>query len=116
MKEILEQFCINDANNKVVDLTTMTGKKLIRGFRASLESLEWLEGEDVLFGAISFFGTMHHVTCVRVTEDRFLCQVGTNDPHNRLDDVLAGSEGAGETVELPGFEGRWVIGIDPFRD
>ncbi len=87
----------------------------IRAF-GDLTDAEVLEGEDTIFGQVLIFGVRHHVTFVKVTRDPQTGeQVGTNDPHERLDDILAGADGAGETVEIPGVEGDWVCGVDPHR-
>lgn len=81
-----------------------------------LLDLGWMdkEVEDTLKGTVILFGAYHHVTFVRVTTDDGV-QVGTRDPYARLDDILTGAEGAGTTVEIPGFEGEWVVGLDPYR-
>lgn len=83
-----------------------------------LEDLSWMnkDKEDVLKGTVVIFGTCHHVTLVRVRNDDGCVQVGTRDPYERLEDVLAGADGCGQTVEVPGFEGEWVVGVDPYRD
>lgn len=104
------------SSDKNIDLTTETGKEIVASFGGLLENLVWLDGEDVLFGCAILFGVRHHVTIVRVEQDETGCQVGTRDPENRLDDVLKGADSSGYVVELPGFEGEWVINIDPYRD
>jgi len=102
--------------DKIIDLTTDTGKEIVAAFGGLLEKLAWLQGEDVLFGCVTLFGVKHHVTIVRVMQDEMGYQVGTRDPEERLDDVLKGADCSGYTVELPGFEGEWVLGVDPYRD
>ena len=101
----------------------------LAGMFGKLEKLAWLEGEDCLLGTIHVFGVPHFVTCVRVhlvcwehTEGD-ACPLnhhrheGTNDPHNRLEDILTGDyDGPPTVVKLPGLEGDWVIGVDPYRD
>jgi hypothetical protein len=81
-----------------------------------LEGFTWMdkEEEDTLKGTVIIFGVHHHVTLVRVHYPDGV-QTGTRDPHNRLEDILAGAEHAGQTVEVPGFEGEWVVGVDPYR-
>ena len=114
MKEALEKFCEDD-RDKEIDLTTEDGKLLVSLFGGLLERLCWLRGEDCLLGAIKLVNMPHHLTLVRVmTVDGV--QTATRDPENRLDDVLQGADSAGETVVLPGFEGEWVLGVDPYRD
>jgi len=104
------------SDDKQIDLTTSDGKLLVALFGGTLEKLTWLEGEDVLLGCIILLNVRHHVTLVRVhTVDGM--QEPTRDPHGRLEDILAGDyDGVPETVELPGFEGEWVLGVDPYRD
>lgn len=105
---------------KDIDLTTASGLTLAHMF-APLTHLTWhgddaYEPEDVLIGTLHVFGVGHFVTLVRVHRDVEGMLVGTNDPHNRLEDVLAGAdEGSPQTIELPGFEGEWVLGVDPHR-
>jgi hypothetical protein len=84
---------------------------------ASLDvvGLRRLEGEDVLLGTVALFGCLHHFQAVRVTRDAQGCQVALRDPHHRFADVaLVNGDGALETVELPGFEGEWILCIYPF--
>lgn len=90
----------------------------LRAAFGELEELEWLEDEDVLHGTVRVLGTPCHVTLVKVErpEDGGPLEA-TRDPHNRLDDILAGDyDGEPRTIELPGLQGEWVIGLDPFRD
>jgi len=126
MKEALEKAvkemnsdrarnCLDDLSDKEIDLTTEDGKLLVSLFGGLLEKLVWLRGEDCLLGCIRLVNQPHHITLVRV-HDVDGTQEATRDPENRLDDVLAGSDGAGETVKLPGLEGEWVLGVDPYRD
>jgi hypothetical protein len=121
MKEVLERnpdFVSNpssDTDDLEIDLTTEDGKLLVSLFGGTLEKLTWLGGEDCLLGCVRLVRAPHHLTLVRVhTVDGV--QEATRDPHNRLDDVLRGADSAGDTVELPGFEGEWVLGVDPYRD
>mgnify|MGYP001282407958 CR=1 FL=1 len=126
MKEALEKAAeemnsdparnsLDDPNDKEIDLTTEEGKLLVSLFGGTLEKLTWLRGEDCLLGCVRLVRAPHHLTLVRVhTVDGV--QEATRDPHNRLDDVLRGADSAGDTVELPGFNGEWVLGVDPYRD
>lgn len=98
---------------KPIDLETPVGMALA-GMFGRLEKLEWFENEDCLLGTVTILGTYHHVTFVRVHHPGGV-QTGTHDPENRLDDVLCGADCAGYTVKLPGFEGEWVVGVDPYR-
>jgi hypothetical protein len=98
-------------NNGELDLRSKQYAPLREMF-GPLSHLSWYDDEDCLLGAVTIFGVLHHVTCVRVND------VGepTNDPHQRLEDILAGCyDGQPQTVELPGLEGEWVIGVDPHR-
>jgi hypothetical protein len=81
-----------------------------------LEGLTWMDKdeEDVLKATVLIFGVHHHVTFVKVTTEDGV-QVATRDPHGRLEDILAGADGAGMTVQIPEFEGEWVVGVDPYR-
>ncbi len=104
---------LDDPKDEPIDLTTEEGKKLVAGCGGLLEKLTRLEGEDVLLGRIVLLGVSHHITLVRVDEDG----TPTRDPENRLEDILAGDYGGPPlTVELPGMEGEWVLGVDPYRD
>ena len=86
---------------------------LVGSFR--VEELRRLEGEDVLLGTVALFRTLHHFQAVKVARDAKGCQVGTRDPHHRFSDVAqVNGDGALETVELPGFDGEWVLCIYPF--
>lgn len=106
----------DDPEDKTIDLTTEKGKQLVDAFGGMLKKLAWLRGEDCLLGNILILRTMHFLTCVRVEYKDGEGYVGTRDPEGRLDDVLRmAHDGGPETVELPGFEGEWVICIDPFR-
>jgi hypothetical protein len=89
----------------------------LAGMFGKLEKLSWYEDEDCLLGTVYVLGVPHFVTFVRVTYDEASCTVATRDPNNRLDDILAGCyDGPPMTVRLPGFEGDWIVGVDPYRD
>lgn len=109
-----EQHMTGQGDN--VRLDTEDGQKLA-GMFGKLETLRWLNEEDCLLGTVFIFGVPHHVTFVRVHFNVDDVLEATNDPHKRLDDILSDSDydGTPQTVELPGFEGEWVIGVDPFR-
>ena len=105
------------ADEKIVDLHTVTGNA-IAGMFGRLEKLSWYQDEDCLLGTVSVLGVRHHVTFVRVERAKDGMLFATRDPHDRLDDILAGSyDGAPATVSLPGpdLEGEWVVGVDPYR-
>lgn len=80
-----------------------------------LENFKMYEGEDCALGTVLILGVPHHVTFVKVETNKRGIQVGTNDPYERLDDVLKGEEHAARTVKLPGHSGEWVVGVDPHR-
>ncbi len=76
------------------------------------------EEEDCAHATVRILGVAHHVTFVRVHWVDGV-QVGTNDPYGRLDDILAGAEGAARTISLKklfNLDGEWVVGLDPYRD
>jgi hypothetical protein len=91
-------------------------KRNIAGaFSPHLEDFTLYDGEDCALGTVRIFGVRHHVTFVKVhTVDGV--QTATNDPHDRLSDILNGSEGPGETVQIPSLKGEWIVGVDPYRD
>lgn len=84
-------------------------------FAPDLEDFSFYEDEDCALGTARIFGVRHHVTFVKVHEVDGV-QTATNDPYDRLSDILDGAEGPAQTVQLPPYEGSWVVGIDPYRD
>ena len=99
----------------------ITGEEYVGSILACgpLYDVRWFDKttEDALLGTVDIFGVPHHVTFVRVTRGFAGCQLGTRDPHGRMSLILdSDGEGkAGETVEIPGFPGTWICGVDPFR-
>jgi len=81
---------------------------------ASIEGIRQLDGEETLLGHAYILGALHHAWFVKV-EDHGSVQIAVNDPHHRLDDFhyLAGDGGPFETIEVPGFQGTYVLVISP---
>jgi hypothetical protein len=79
-----------------------------------IENLKKVDGEESLLGQTHVFGVLFHVWFIRVKEDDEV-QVGYDDPHNRLDDIYGLDEDGGSfnTVEVPGFEGDYVMVVYP---
>ena len=79
-----------------------------------ITGLRQLDGEDTLLGTVYLFGVAHHAQFIRVKEDEETGeQVPTNDPEGRWEDVCWLYEQAYQTVEVPGFEGDYVLVIHP---
>lgn len=76
------------------------------------------ENEHCLLGMAKIFGTYFHVTAVRVTTDREDCQVAVYDPSGRLDDIYEVDPYGGpyRSVQIPGFDGDWVLCLTPHKD
>ena len=81
---------------------------------AAIEGIHLLDGEANLLGHTYILGVLHHAWLVAVT-DTDGQQLPVDDPHHRLDDLhyLAGDAGPFETIELPGFSGRYALVIAP---
>jgi hypothetical protein len=79
-----------------------------------IEGIREIEDEAALLGHVYFLGVLHHAWFVRV-EDRDGEQVAFNDPYNRLDDFhrLDADQGPLQTVEVPGFDGEYVLVVYP---
>lgn len=108
LEEIAEQLNVEKQIPITAPLEDMFG---------CLERLAWLPDEDCLLGTVAILGVEHHVTFVRVVrgEDNILRP--TRDPYDRYEDILSGDfDGSPQTVEIPGLEGEWVVGVDPYRD
>lgn len=75
-----------------------------------VRNLHKIEGEEVLFGTIDALGVGFYAYFIRV-EERDDEQVAVNDPYHRLDDLYALDPDAGvrPTIEVPGFEGEYVV-------
>jgi hypothetical protein len=71
--------------------------------------------EDALLGTIDIFGVSHHAWFVRV-EERDDELVGVNDPYDRLEEIFSAVQGRPETVEVPGFPGRYAVLIYPYEE
>ena len=63
---------------------------------------------------VAVLGVLHHAWLVQVTEAAAE-QVAVDDTHHRLDDLhyLVGDAGPFETIEVPGFPGRYALVIAP---
>lgn len=73
--------------------------------------------EATMLSVIQLYGVRHHVTAIQVKCDVNDYQVAVNDPYDRLDDAYAGdSDGVFQTIEIPGFKGRWVLHITPYYE
>ena len=79
-----------------------------------IEGIRQIEGEAALLGSVYILGVLHHAWFVRV-EDRDGEQVTVDDPYGRLEDFyrLDADAGPFQTVEVPGFEGEYVLVIYP---
>ena len=81
---------------------------------ASIDGIRRLDDEATLLGHAYVVGVLHHAWLVQVAENGGE-QIAVDDPHHRLDDLhyLAGDGGPFETIEVPGFPGRYVLVIAP---
>jgi hypothetical protein len=79
-----------------------------------IQDLRKIEGEAALLGHVFIYGVMHHAWFVEV-EERDGDQVAVDDPYNRLDEFQQLDVDAGrfQAVEVPGFEGTYVVVIYP---
>lgn len=113
MKDVLEK--IADEMNHRNDIP-MTDE--LRAAFSGLENLSWMDKdeEDVLLGKVLIFKVPHHVTFIRVVYDEKLMMLrATRDPYDRLEDIYARiTEGVPQTVNVPGFEGDWVVSVEPY--
>jgi hypothetical protein len=78
--------------------------------------LRKLPDEEVLHGCVNLLGRLHHVHCIRVTEDpETREQAAVHDPEGRLDDAYVSDPDGGPftPVAVPGFEGEYVTVILP---
>jgi hypothetical protein len=81
----------------------------------NIEHICKVKGEDILLGTVVIYGVHFHAEFLRVTTKNGE-QVGTMDPHRRLDGYYAvGGEGAFHTVNVPGFKGEYVLCILPYQ-
>ena len=80
----------------------------------SIDGIRRVDGEATLLGHAYVLGVLHHAWLVRVVESAGE-QVAVDDPHHRLDDLhyLAGDAGPFETIEVPGFPGRYTLILSP---
>jgi hypothetical protein len=74
------------------------------------------EDEDTIHGTVVLLGVSHHAQFIRVTEDGDGVQVPTRDPHERYADMQRIYDVNYQTVQIPGFEGNWVLLIHPGED
>jgi hypothetical protein len=83
-------------------------------YRLVIDDIRQLDGEATLLGHAYVLGALHHAWFVKVAE-RPGEQVAVADPYHRLDDFhyLVSDGGPFETVEVPGFPGRYVMAISP---
>src|SRR5438876_6237310 len=76
--------------------------------------------EACLKGVIEILGVLHHVYLIEVHEVEVdggaTSQEAVNDPHDRLGDVQRFNDNRLLTVQVPGFEGRYVMVIFPFAE
>jgi hypothetical protein len=81
---------------------------------ATIDGIRRVEGEATLLGHAYILGALHHAWLIQVAEPSGE-QVAVDDPHHRLDDLhyLAGDGGPFETVEVPGFPGRYTLILSP---
>jgi hypothetical protein len=89
----------------------------MRTMFGELSNLSYLDDEDVMLGTVHIFRTAHHVQLVKVRRGEDGMLEGTCDPENRLEEVYAagGYDGSPQTVDLPGFDGEWVVTVTPHR-
>ena len=80
----------------------------------SIDGIRRVDGEATLLGRAYVLGALHHAWLVQVAEPTGE-QVAVDDPHHRLDDLhyLSGDGGPFETIEVPGFPGRYALVIAP---
>jgi len=80
----------------------------------SIDGTRKVDGEATFLGHAYIIGVLHHAWLVQVIE-RAAEQLAVDDPHHRLDDLhyLAGDAGPFETIEVPGFPGRYALVIAP---
>lgn len=91
---------------------TPTGSRARVG--CHIEGIRKIDDEAALLGLVYVLGVLHHAWFVQV-EDRGGAQVAVNDPYNRLDDFYRLDVDAGpfQTVEVPGFDGEYVLVMYP---
>ena len=87
------------------------GKKIVH-FALSAENLDPVTEEDYMGGVVYINGRLHHLCALRITRNAEGVQVGTRDPHNRLDDVYALYDDM-DPMEIPGVEGEWLVWMHP---
>jgi hypothetical protein len=80
----------------------------------SIDGIRRVDGEATLLGRAYILGVLHHAWLLQVIE-RAAEQLAVDDPHHRLDDLhyLAGDAGPFETIDVPGFPGRYALVIAP---
>lgn len=81
---------------------------------ASIDGISRVEDEATLLGHVYVLGVLHHAWLLQVVEPAGE-QVAVDDPHHRLDDLhyLSGDGGPFESIEVPGFPGKYALVIAP---
>jgi hypothetical protein len=83
---------------------------------SEIKDLHKIPNEDTLLGRVEVFGVDHHIMFYRVRVNGDGCQVGSNDPHGRLEDLANMNDDYLVTVQVPGHEGDWVVCVFPYGD
>ncbi len=83
-----------------------------------IENIRSLEEGHLLKGIIYLFGVPHHVDMVLMSDDE-LTEPFKNAPevvHDIFESMQNYYEGAYQTVEVPGYPGRYALFVCPFAD
>jgi hypothetical protein len=84
---------------------------------ATIRNVRKLGGEEGLKGILELCGVPHHAHFIRVREDeQTQLQEPVEDPCDRFGDLQRAHEGQYRTVQVPGFDGEYVVHVVPFAE
>lgn len=73
------------------------------------------DDECTMLGTLELGGITFHVWAIGMEEGIDGSMVEINDPYERLLNVArAFGDDPHQTIEIPGFKGRWVIVLEPY--
>lgn len=84
--------------------------------RCNFWDIEKVPDQEVLIGVCNIMGISHHARFIRMKDDSLGVQHPVNDPDNLCLELRGLLEQRLRTVQLPGFEGDYVVSIISMED